>query len=352
MNGAFRQVIAADDGERREQFLTTAKRLGTDVENVERDFWVCWILDALFNGLSEPSPRLLFKGGTSLSKAFTLINRFSEDIDIVVVRSDLGEPASLDELEALSDRNRLAKLDALKKAVRSFVAGPLRQNLTKLAAELAEAVTLPPDRCRIELDVTDAEQRTLLFWYPAVTATTGDHTRPAVKIEASAKSALDPHVITCVRPCLADDLPSVDLTVGGITTVEAQRTFWDKVVILHGLRRWYDHRGYLPRSGRRISRHYYDVFQLLQSPIGKASEANRQLGEDCARHARMFFNVAEFDLHHAAPGTLSLAPSTPMRDALRRDYRATAGMIMGPVPAFPDVMAVIEALEQRLNEAA
>jgi predicted nucleotidyltransferase component of viral defense system len=101
MNTDFSTVIAAGDDERRDLFLTTASRLGTTVQNVEKDFWVCWILDALFNGLPAGGPRLLFKGGTSLSKGFGLISRFSEDIDVTVFRDDLGVAAPVDELEAL-----------------------------------------------------------------------------------------------------------------------------------------------------------------------------------------------------------------------------------------------------------
>jgi hypothetical protein len=351
MNAAFHQVIAASDDERRDLFLTTARRLGTAVQNVEKDFWVCWTLDALFNGLAD-SPRLLFKGGTSLSKAFALIDRFSEDIDITVFRNDLGEGASVEELEALSGKKRRAKLDAIKEACQAFIGGPLLRDVSRLAVDAMTGARIPADRYRIGLDPADVDQQTLLFWYPAVTATRDDYIQSAVKIESGAKSALDPNVTTGVRPYAADDLPNTELAVGGIITVEAQRTFWDKVIILHGLRRWYDHRGQLRHGGQRVSRHYYDVFRLLQSPIGEASEADRQLGEDCARHARMFFNTADFDLDQAAPGTLSLAPSAPMRDALERDYTAMAGMIMGPVPAFADVMAVIAAFEQRLNADA
>jgi predicted nucleotidyltransferase component of viral defense system len=102
MNAAFHEVIVASDDERRDLFLATARRVGTAVQNVEKDFWVCWTLDVLFNGLGEGQPRLLFKGGTSLSKSFGLIDRFSEDIDITVFRTDLGEPASIEDLEALS----------------------------------------------------------------------------------------------------------------------------------------------------------------------------------------------------------------------------------------------------------
>lgn len=73
MNRAFLQIIGATDQERRDLFLTAAMRLGTTAQNVEKDFWVCWTLDALFNGLEPGGPRLLFKGGTSLSKAYGLV---------------------------------------------------------------------------------------------------------------------------------------------------------------------------------------------------------------------------------------------------------------------------------------
>jgi predicted nucleotidyltransferase component of viral defense system len=91
LNPAIHAVITASDVERRDLFLGAAARLGTAVQNVEKDFWVCWTLDSLFNGLEVGGPRLLFKGGTSLSKAFGLISRFSEDIDITVFREDLGQ---------------------------------------------------------------------------------------------------------------------------------------------------------------------------------------------------------------------------------------------------------------------
>ncbi|WP_281277311.1 nucleotidyl transferase AbiEii/AbiGii toxin family protein [Hankyongella ginsenosidimutans] len=104
MNPAFDEVLAAGSDAMLSAFDTTALRLGTASQNIEKDFWVCWTLDALFNGLKEGGPRLLFKGGTSLSKGFGLINRFSEDIDVTVFRDDIGEPATIEELEALSGK--------------------------------------------------------------------------------------------------------------------------------------------------------------------------------------------------------------------------------------------------------
>jgi Nucleotidyl transferase AbiEii toxin, Type IV TA system len=121
MNTSLASVIGASDADRRDLFLTAAARLGTAVQNVEKDFWVCWVLDALFNGLEPGGPRLLFKGGTSLSKAFGLISRFSEDIDITVFRDDIGQPVNMDELDGISGKQRRIRLDAFPQGAHSVV---------------------------------------------------------------------------------------------------------------------------------------------------------------------------------------------------------------------------------------
>src|SRR5882757_3929434 len=116
MNAAYQAIIGASDDDRRGLFLAAAARIGTTVQNIEKDFWVCWTLDALFHRLPAGGPRLLFKGGTSLSKGYGLISRFSEDIDITVFRSDIGEEADFEQLEALSGKKRAHRLDAIKTA--------------------------------------------------------------------------------------------------------------------------------------------------------------------------------------------------------------------------------------------
>ena len=349
MNAAFHAVIAAKDDERLELFLASARRLGTAVQNVEKDFWVCWVLDVLFNGLGQGHPRLLFKGGTSLSKSFGLIDRFSEDIDITVFRDDLGEPVSITDLEGLSGKQRRARLDAIRAACQVFISGPFLTAFDEVLTGAMRTARIAPSRYRAELDPADPDQQTVLLWYPVVTAGANPYIRSAVKIEAGAKSALDPHVVTTVRPYAADDVAALDLAVTGITTVEPQRTFWDKVVILHGLRSWHDRRGQLRHAGQRVSRHYFDVFRLLQSPVGERAIYDRALGVDCARHARMFFNSPDFDLDRAVAGTFRVLPTPDMHALLERDYDAMAAMITGAVPSFAEVVAAIAVLEQRLN---
>ena len=350
MNAAFDEVFSAGTEAMLSAFDTTAARLGTTSQNIEKDFWVCWTLDALFHGLPKGSPRLLFKGGTSLSMGFGLINRFSEDVDITVFRDDIDAPATVAELEALSGKKRKARLDAIRDACQAYIAGPMRQALTRILSNRLTTAGLTPNGGRIELDDTDPDGQTLLIWYPATTPHS-DYVRAAIKIEAGAKSALDPNREVPIKPYVDDDLPALDLTVPSVRTVEPQRTFWDKVAILHGLRRWFDKRGELRGGGQRVSRHYYDLYLLAQAPVGMGAAADTDLGADCVAHARMFFNRPDFDLASAAPGSFALLPHDHMVDQLRTDYRAMRGMIFGEPPTFEDVLASVAAIEQKLNQA-
>ena len=264
---AYQQIISAPPRDRLDLFLATANRLGTPIGNVEKDFWVCWTLNALYHERPAAGPRLLFKGGTSLSKAYGLIERFSEDIDVTVFRDDLDEAVSLEDLEALSNKKRRARLDAIRDACRAYITGPL---YTFLGAQVADATS---GAGRVEIDQADPDGQTLLLWYPEVEPRDGAYVRPAVRIESGAKSALDPNQPVRITPYIADDAPDLNLSITNVTTIEAGRTFWDKVVIAHGLRRWYERRGILRQAGQRVSRHYYDLHCLLQSDVGRAALA-------------------------------------------------------------------------------
>jgi hypothetical protein len=154
MNRAFDEVLAAGTDAMLSAFDTTALRLGTTSQNIEKDFWVCWTLDALFHGLKEAGPRLLFKGGTSLSKGFGLINRFSEDIDVTVFRDDIGEPVTIEELNALSNNKRRARLDAIKTACQAYINGPLRNQLTQILQDRLKAAGLDARAARVRDQLT------------------------------------------------------------------------------------------------------------------------------------------------------------------------------------------------------
>src|SRR3546814_6538071 len=124
----------------------------------------------------------------------------------------------------------------------------------------------------------DGDSQTLLVLYPTATPADG-YIDKAVKVESGAKSALDPNAIHSIRPYVHDDAPDLDLIVPNVTIVDAERTFWDKVVILHGLRRWFDIRGQLRGGGHRVSRHYSDLHMLLASDVGEKALENPALGD-------------------------------------------------------------------------
>jgi nucleotidyltransferase AbiEii toxin of type IV toxin-antitoxin system len=345
MNLAFDEVLGADSETRAGLFTATAQRLGTTPQNAEKDFWVCWTLDALFNGRSG-GPRLLFKGGTSLSKGFGLIQRFSEDVDVTVFRADLGQAYSIEQLAEMSGKKRQQALDGIKAACEHYINGELLEQLATIAAETGLRNGLADGEFAVAPNPDDAQS--LLIRYP--TATSDDrYIDKIVKIESGAKSALDPNSIRPIVPYSSDDLPEIDLTVANVTVVDAERTFWDKVVILHGLRRWFEIRGELRGGGHRISRHYYDLHRLMQSETGQAALSDPALGADCVEHARMFFNRPAFDLASALPPTFVLTPEGDMYDDLTRDYAAMTTMIFGDPPAFDAIVETIASIEQAVN---
>lgn len=340
---AYQEIIGAPARDRFDLFLATANRLGAPIGNVEKDFWVCWVLKALYQDRPAGSPRLLFKGGTSLSKAYDLIDRFSEDIDVTVFRDDIGQAASVEELEDLSSTKRRAKLNAIRDACRGYIANSLQQFLALQVAELTRG------QGRVFVDEADPDGQTLLVQYPEVAPQDGGYVRPVVRIKSGAKSALDPNELVVIRPYIADEAAGLDFAVADVTTIEAGRTFWDKIVIAHGLRRWFERRGELRQQGERVCRHYYDLHCLFRSEIGKAALADRLLGADCVRHARMFFDRADYDLASAKSGSFAIAPSGGMIDGLARDYANTSAMIFGKAPTFDEIIASAVEIDRIAN---
>jgi hypothetical protein len=349
MNDAFERVLAAPPEDRRGLFTEAARRLGTSERYVEKDFWVCWALDALFNDRPAGEPRLLFKGGTSLSKAFGLISRFSEDIDITVFRDDLGDDASVEAMEAMSGKARARQLDAIRDHCSAYITGPLRDWLTGHFERALGSAGIKDGNAKVVIDEKDPDRQTLLLWYPSLFTDRDTYVSPAVRIESGAKSALDPHVVASIVPYVAEELADPAFAVTNVTTVAAQRTLWDKIIILHGLRQWFDRRGVVRQEGQRITRHFYDVYRLLENADCQAAVEDRELGRDCARHARMFFNRPDLNLDAAVDGAFSPAPSDAMLAALERDYTNMRGMIFGEVPQFSDIVARIRLLEDQLR---
>jgi hypothetical protein len=344
MNQAFQKFLNLSTQDQRDVFEAEAEELDTLPTYVEKDFWVCLVLDILYNGLSGDHPRLLFKGGTSLSKAYGLIRRFSEDVDFTVFREDLGfgedqNPASPD----LSGKKRKRVCDDIKTATSRYICSELKDDLSEAVHKVAPV-------CEVVIDEDDQDKSTLLFQYPSLFEDDfSAYVQPRVKLEGGGRSALDPHENLSIQPYIAKTLKDWDLTVADIITISPERTFWDKVMILHGWYCGYRDENRLPKDRQRLSRHCYDVAMIYKAESGKKAIANVSLREDVRNHAQLFFNRGWMKLEEAIPGSIRLLPTEQLAKALKQDYQAMQGMMLGDVPDFNDILKELSELEAELN---
>ena len=345
MTGGFDSLVALPEQDRRDVFEAAASRLDTLPGYVEKDFWVCLVLDALFNRRPEGYPRLLFKGGTSLSKAFGLINRFSEDIDLVVSRDGLGFEGEGDPTVAsrLSNKKRAALFNELRSACSGYTRGALRTALASRIDELSAG-------CQIVPDEGDVDGQTLLIEYPTLFPSGGiTYVAPRVKIEAGARSALEPSRDCGVAPFIARELPDWSFAFDGVRVISPERTYWEKLLILHGAHCGYRDTGRLPADKDRISRHYYDVAMITATDLGRSAMVDTHLLDAVRNHNLIAFRQAWKRFEEAVPGSVRLIPHPELRTVIEQDYRAMQGMILGEAPDFGWVMDQLRVAEAAIN---
>lgn len=341
------QVANLDDAERAALFRECAARRGVPSPVIiEKDFWVCWILKLLF-GLEAP-PRLLFKGGTSLSKGYALIDRFSEDVDLAIDRADLGFGGDRDPAGISGTKARQRALDALSKETEAWITGELLAQLRDPAvAGLSQAHTF-------EIDGLD--QQTILFAYPPALQS-GEYggvryVQPVVRLELGSRSDRTPTEEVEIQSCIAEDFPSEFATPACIvTTLAPVRTFWEKATILHA-ENHRPSREAIPRAWLRGSRHAYDLVMMARGRV-----ADQALGEclglleEVAIHKAAFFSSSWANYAGARPGSLRLVPRGEYLSHLRRDYADMALMFLGPRPTFDELIAELKALERSVNRS-
>jgi predicted nucleotidyltransferase component of viral defense system len=297
---------------------------------VEKDFWVCWILKLLF---AEPTlkDQMVFKGGTSLSKVFGLIDRFSEDIDLVLDWRLLGyhqEGAQVTQSKTQQSRHN-QEMNA--KAV-AYIRDTLLSQLNHLFAPIPGIIA------RIDED----DPHTVNVFYPA--AFEAAYIRPAVRLEIGPLASWVPSSANSIKAYAAQAFPEAfSNPVFEVIAIDAERTFWEKATILHQEA----HRpGAIPA---RYSRHYYDLYKLSESPIRSAALANLTLLRSVVEFKERFYysSWARYDL--AIPGSFRLSPPDGQLPALERDYRAMRDMFYREPPTFGAILAGLVSLEQEIN---
>lgn len=340
----FNRFLQLPDRDRRDVFEATAERLDTLASYVEKDFWVCRTLDVLFNDRPAGHPQLLFKGGTALSKAFDLIRRFSEDIDLVVYREGLGFGQDRDPTGSavMSSKQRKRLFEDLSSACSTYINGDL-------AVFLNAALR---GQCGIKPDPDDPARQTLLIEYPTLYPSADvSYVLPRVKLEAGARSALVPSTTADVAPYIAPDLAEGwCFDVPNLQVIEPTRTYLEKLLILHGAYCGFQDEKRVPTDKDRISRHYYDVAIITGTEIGRRALADRTLLSSVRAHNLVAFRQAWKRFEEAKPGSLRVVPEDGLRKAIEQDYTAMQGMMLGDAPDFDWVIEQLQVAEKMINE--
>lgn len=318
---------------------------------IEKDFWVCWSLRRLFGLPKGTTTTLVFKGGTSLSKAFNAIRGFSEDIDLSFNRAELGYTGERDpEKEGISRKQAARLIDDLVNDVERHIAGKL---LPALRAVIVEQLGEPTNgEWSLETDAGDAQ--TVNFHYPTALPATGyegmAYITPRVKFELGARGDPWPTEEKVIRPYAADDYPDVFADPDTrVTVLSARRTFWEKATALHAEA----HRPAASPTPQYFSRHYYDLAMLLDTDEGQAAVADLNLLAQVARHKATFFRSSWASYDTARPGTLRLMPAENRITDLRADYRDMAPMMFDDKPVrFDDILARIKKAQDEINAPA
>jgi hypothetical protein len=309
---------------------------------LEKDFWVSWLLGLLFAD-PEIGPNLVFKGGTSLSKVFSIIDRFSEDIDLCLVPEFVG--ADAERFDALPSRG---KRDAAVLEMQRLCAAKVQHILMpRLMATITTQLGQPAKDqwLRFELD-EDAKSPVVYFRYPTLQPDGLAYLRREVKLELGTLTDQQPTGRYAVQPLVATLYPQLfDDWQVELTALELERTFWEKATILHSE----FHRPPDQPTPLRYSRHYSDMTRLLAHP-----QASQFLSDhaQCARvvdwKSRVFARGwARYDL--ARPGSFRLAPPFERQAALAQDYTQMRAMFMSEPPPFAELMERLAQAEAALN---
>ena len=327
------RVARLPAAERRDLFQESARERGTNPAVIEKDFWVCWVLKQLFAD-PELGTRLVFKGGTTLSKVFGLIDRFSEDIDLVLDWQLLGYgPGQEDPFQDFESKGKQDRFNkSINRKAVDYIAGTLTPNLQRLFSNCPEI--------RVAVDTTDPNA--LNVAYPA--AFSEDDLRPEVRLEIGPLASWVPSNRHVIHPYAADAFPKVfEDPACPVVAITAERTFWEKATILHQEA----HRaGVMPS---RHSRHYYDIFKLATSSIRRRGLEGLELLRQVVEFKQRFYPSGWARYQDAKPGTFRLIPDAGRHSALRRDYREMEMMIFGETPKFDTVMDSLKELEDEIN---
>jgi hypothetical protein len=325
-------------GERKPYLQEAANRRNSTNAAIEKDFWVCWTLRRLFS--LQGVPEMRFKGGTSLSKIFKLIHRFSEDIDVSLDRAALGFTGKRDLADKdLSNTQRKALDKELRAAIEKEVSNKI---LPGLVTSFESIVGKSGWTLRVSEE--EGEEMTLLFSYPNAFEYR-EYLKPQIKIEFG-RGDQWPSKELSITPYVAEEFPKAFTNSGTLVSVlSCERTFWEKVTLLHSENHRSDPRTLKPR----MSRHWSDIAVMSIHEMFATELFDFKLLEEVVKFKKIYFasNWANYD--SACPGTMKIEPNEALHKILREDYKAMREMFISEPLSFDEIIERLKVLETRIN---
>ena len=312
---------------------------------IEKDYWVVWLLDLLFSG--PYADALTFKGGTSLSKAHKVIDRFSEDVDLTIDRGLIAlDPAKSLEEPDLGRAQRTKRSKAFDDKTTDFI---MQEFAPWLDAEIQKHLAGRAGDTPPALRFDEEDPLNLFFDYPRDPAAEEDpYIKPFVRLEIGARGDRSPQAPHIVKSYIEEEFPDefTDKTPVAVNVLAIERTLWEKATILHSVCCRPEEKP--PRE--RFSRHYYDIHHLAQdAELVARAIADTELLEMIVENKRAYFYESWDWYPTARRGTFRLVPSAEQQEFLKRDYNAMQHMIAGDKPEFSKIIEALKDLEERIN---
>lgn len=322
-----------------------ANRRGLRKGYIEKDFWVCFILRILFQ-TPKLKDILVFKGGTSLSKVFGVINRFSEDIDLSIDPTWLGfkgetHPEAAETKSQFHKRCKKLEEECCKRVEEYF-----QPHLESEIREVLCSLESKKQYFNFEID-PQSKSPILIFHYPTLDKVDIGNFRSQIKLEMGSLFDQKPVGEYTVSPWIAEEFPDIFTEPNAqVIALEAERTFWEKATILHAEY----HRPKEKPMRFRLSRDCYDLCKMISHETGQRAIDNLGLLENVVQFKQRYFssNWANYDT--AKPGSIRLVPPIYRHSDLYTDYRNIQDMFTEEPPTFEELLGILKKIENRIND--
>jgi len=331
------EILKLQEQERAEVFRQVSKKINLNEVAVEKDWWVTAVLQALF--ALPYAENLLFKGGTSLSKCYNLIERFSEDVDIAINREFFGFLGDTFTIKQISKN--------LRKATCKFI----RNNLQFDLARQMEANGIPTNLFSVKMNITPVttiDPEKVFVEYKSV-FNASPYIKNTVVLEIGGRSMKEPLQKVEIQSFIDKYFPQANFVNKSfeVNSVVPERTFLEKVCLLHEEFSKPNERVRV----ERMSRHIYDLAKMIDTPIAENALKNKELYQSIIAHRRMFIAMKEFDYETLNPKTINIIPPENVIELWKEDYeKMQRTMIFRESLTFSEVIDKIMELNEKIRE--